>query len=68
MEEKHWLTVEEIDDLKWPSLDSLNAHNSVMQASNDFYYFWDETWSYAYGPFETVEEARAACAEYEKTL
>lgn len=32
------------------------------------WYFWDETWSYAYGPHETREAASKACAEYAKQL
>ena len=30
--------------------------------------FWDETWAYPNGPFETEREAREALAEYAKTL
>lgn len=25
---------------------------------NGQWYFWDETWSHTYGPYETEEEAR----------
>lgn len=28
------------------------------------WYFWDETWSYCYGPFDTEKLARDAYSEY----
>lgn len=28
------------------------------------WYFWDETWAYSYGPFETEEEARTKLNAY----
>jgi hypothetical protein len=32
------------------------------------FYFWDETWSEAYGPYETLEIANAECANYARQL
>lgn len=41
-------------------------------ADNDWggpgWYFWDETWSRAYGPYQTREAASAACVEYAERL
>lgn len=32
------------------------------------WWFWDETWCYEQGPFDTEEECRASLAEYVKNL
>lgn len=32
------------------------------------WYFYDETWSYAYGPHKNKEEAHVACQRYCDTL
>ena len=32
------------------------------------WYFWDETWSSAYGPFETEDDCRDALLIYSSTL
>lgn len=32
------------------------------------WYFWDETWSQAHGPFPSENDAHFACNEYAKTL
>lgn len=32
------------------------------------WYFWDETWTVAHGPFDTEELANQACIEYAKWL
>lgn len=35
---------------------------------NGAWYFWDETWTIAHGPFDTEELANQACIEYAKWL
>lgn len=32
------------------------------------WYFWDETWSHAHGPYETESEAIESCNRYVKSL
>jgi len=32
------------------------------------WYFWDETESFCYGPFESKSEAETKCIEYASTL
>lgn len=32
------------------------------------WYFWDETWTNAYGPYKDEAEANTKCAEYAKQL
>ena len=32
------------------------------------WYFWDETWTEEFGPYNTKEEVMKACEEYCKTL
>lgn len=57
------------------------ARNNVLQfiiESNDDliaagyegpgWYFWDETWAYCHGPFDTRDKANDACKEYAKTI
>jgi len=28
------------------------------------WWFWDETWTFAYGPYKTEADAHTACREY----
>lgn len=39
----------------------------VCKCEGKFYYF-DETWANAYGPFDTLEEAEDSLTEYCKTI
>lgn len=32
------------------------------------WYFWTETWADSYGPYDTEEEANAACDRYAEQL
>jgi hypothetical protein len=32
------------------------------------FYWWNETWTELHGPYDTKEQAKAALAEYAKTL
>ena len=32
------------------------------------WFFWDETWSDRYGPFETQEIAQEECTKYDNSL
>ena len=32
------------------------------------WYFWDETWSFAHGPYDSEDEARAACSRYARLI
>lgn len=32
------------------------------------WYFWDETWSFAIGPYDTEDEARLALDKYAENL
>ena len=32
------------------------------------WYFWDETWSFKHGPFDTEEEAREELSRYAEDL
>ena len=35
---------------------------------NDAWWFWDETWSFGIGPYDTEQLAREACLEYARRL
>lgn len=39
----------------------------VEQWADGKWYFWEETWAVARGPFETRDEAVAACSAYAET-
>lgn len=50
-------------------LDSVGAALSGLPLEPDGkWWFWNETWSDAYGPYETEEEAAKAATEYAKTI
>ena len=34
----------------------------------DAWWFWDETWVYSHGPYDTEQLARKACIEYARRL
>lgn len=44
--------------------------NPVFQYTNfdDKWYFWDESWTKYYGPFDFEENAHAACVAYAEYL
>lgn len=45
------------------------SSNPVYRDTSDNkWYFYDETWSDSYGPYDTEEEADRKCAEYAKYL
>lgn len=35
---------------------------------DDKWWFWDETWTDAYGPYDSREDADAACAKYAREM
>jgi hypothetical protein len=41
---------------------------TAVVSHQGFYWFFDETWSEAFGPYAIYEEALDACREYAKTL
>lgn len=43
-------------------------HDELEGPKDPGWYFWDETWSSACGPFDTEEQADEACSAYAKTL
>ena len=58
-----------------------SSSNPVFEAKEEFqqedrepkqcppgWYFWDETWAFAYGPFDDEEQARKSCTEYARNL
>jgi len=40
----------------------------VVHQYNEKWWFWDETWTYAYGPYETEELAQVAASQYGRWL
>lgn len=40
------------------------ADNEDIYTVPDKFYFWDETWAYAHGPFDTADEARIGLDKY----
>ena len=40
----------------------------IEQWSDEQWYFWDETWTTAYGPFSCEDAARDACTSYVKMM
>ena len=38
--------------------------NSIFKSSDGKWYFWDETETYDYGPYDTESEAQAALEGY----
>lgn len=41
------------------------SESPVFRSTEDWkWYFWDESWSTQYGPYETEEEARAGLKKY----
>lgn len=36
----------------------------VHQDSDSLWYFWDETWAYRYGPYQSKDEADTALNKY----
>lgn len=42
--------------------------NTVFQAADNKWYFWDETDTHDYGPYDTMEQAMAALVLYCKQL
>ena len=39
-----------------------------LNKEDNKWWFWDETWSYKHGPYETEEIANRKCQEYADTL
>ncbi len=44
------------------------AYRDAVHHREGKWWFWNETWSEAHGPFDTEAEARAACVEYARNL
>jgi len=38
--------------------------NTIFKSADGKWYFWDETETYDYGPYDTEQEAMAALKEY----
>lgn len=49
------------------SLSKVNPIHQRPSAENEWY-FWDETWAYAHGPFNSEEECKKALKEYAESL
>jgi hypothetical protein len=62
----HWLTDEEMDVLVVTSGSESGyaLGEPIWKATNGKWYFDDETWSKAFGPFDTEEECVKACIAY----
>lgn len=63
----HWLTAEE---QRWvitkPGFSK--DGNPVICGDDNMWYFFDETWTEVYGPYQTQEEANEGCSRYASTL
>lgn len=68
----HWLSDEEVRALvaDEETLNKLSVENSdpVVTYNNGQYYYWDETWSQCFGPFDNEIECRASLTAYAKTI
>lgn len=62
----HWLSFNEMAALLEHPDEGFD--DPVVQGEDGNYYFWDEMWAEAYGPYESEEEARKACKRYASTL
>lgn len=45
----------------------MKENNPIFSAYNKWY-FWDESWSDYYGPYETEDDAKIALNEYTKKV
>lgn len=61
----HWWTGDEADELT--PINGLTAKGPVMKYPQGWF-FWDEAWSAAFGPFATKSEAVKECNRYSSTL
>jgi hypothetical protein len=63
----HWLDEYEVVSLGDPIAFDQKSPNPVIRYESGWY-FWDECWVTAKGPYESMEKANKACAEYASTL
>ena len=52
-----------VDDIQ-----GVPMNDPVYRYIDGTWYFWDETWSFAHGPYDTEQLARKACIEYARRL
>jgi len=65
---KHWLTPEEIANLGEDEYIKPEKTADPVSKYKGMWYFWDETWSQTFGPFDTHQEAREGCRQYAEEL
>ena len=51
-----------------PTSETVNETDPVFKYTDNLWYFWDETWCNAYGPYKNVEKATDALTKYAKLL
>ena len=49
-------------------VDSKYSSDPVFKDEDNFWWFWDETWNYKYGPYSQEEFAREELREYTRSL
>jgi len=66
--EPHWLTEEEMNEFNDCDEESGAEASCPVHKYYGKWFWWDEVWAHAYGPFDTREEASKSCGDYAATL
>jgi hypothetical protein len=44
------------------------SNNPIFTRADGLWYFWDETWTRYYGPYDSKDEAEKMCNDYARWL